>query len=76
MEDTVTLTKRFLYRVDVKTCLESFQERIQREEVEAESINNSSAEFCWKDEKWIILEENRGSREGRIFVLFFKDRKY
>lgn len=75
MEDTVTLTKRFLWRVDVKTCLESFQGRIQREEVEAETINNSSAKFCWKDEKWILLE-NRGSREGRIFVLFFKDRKY
>lgn len=46
-----------------------FQERMQREEVEAERISNSSAEFCWKDEKWIILEENIW--KGKAFVLFF-----
>lgn len=44
-----------------------FQERMQREEVEAKSISNSSAEFCWKDEKCIILEN---IWKGKAFVLF------
>ena len=65
----MTLTKRFLCGVGVKTSLALFQERLQREEVEAESITNSSEEFCWKDDKGMILEENVGLREG-FQVLF------
>lgn len=43
-----------------------------REEVEAESTNNSPEGFCWKEEKWrITLEENMGLREG-FWVWFLK----
>lgn len=44
---------------------------MQREEVEAESINKPSGEFSWKDEKWKILKENKG---GKGFCLF-KDKE-
>lgn len=41
----------------------------------AENINNPLAQFCWKDEKWIILEENMEGK-GFCFVLFFKEKRY
>lgn len=45
-----------------------FQERIQQnKEVEAESINNSSAKFCQKDKKWVTLKENIALREVFLF---------
>lgn len=55
----------------MKSCVELFQEIMQREEEEAESINKPSGVFCWKDEKWKILKENKG---GKVFCLF-KDKE-
>lgn len=63
MEDTVTLTKRFLWSAGCCSKKE-YKER----EVEAERINNSSAQLCWKDEKWIILEEDIELKGGACFV--------
>lgn len=54
----------------MKTCLALLQERLQREEVEAESIINSQ-EFCWKDDERIILEESMELREGFLVLCLF-----
>lgn len=38
-----------------------------REEVEAESINKPSGEFCWKDEKWKILKKIKREKDFCLF---------